>query len=140
MLIFRKELFNISQYGTQAIRENNKKIEAIDNLSFKFFENLIEIDLFSNKIFSISKDSFSFLNCITKINLGHNLIKELHNQTFNGLVNLREIDLSFNKIEVIDEALFLGLKNLPRYLFQHLKAIDRLIKLTGKVFSQTTKP
>ena len=88
---FATNLKNLEIYGNSLKNIGNHLFEGAE-------EQLIDIDLQSNRIEKISIEAFYGLAKLEKLSLQNNLISELQTEIFHGLINLKNLIMSSNKL------------------------------------------
>lgn len=73
---------------------------------FKNMANLLNLNLFGNKITTIEPAAFKDLVSLEKLWLENNLIETLDGRTFATMVNLKQLDLHQNKIRILSPTTF----------------------------------
>ena len=81
--------------------------------------DVVEVDIYSNKITTFEANTFSQLSLCTHLLLGPS-ISEIEPGAFNGLTALTELTLNFNRLERLSVNMFSGINNCKMlYLAQN---------------------
>lgn len=115
--------------------EDSCKLLFIPNTIFKFFPNLITLEVKSTELNCLEQRFFHHAKKLMSISIANNKIKFLHAETFIFAPSLTFIDLQNNQIEEIHDDAFVGLKNLD---WLHINN-NNLQNLKSEAFRPLTK-
>lgn len=87
------------------------KISSIDFILYNY-NNLITLDLSSNKIQKLGKGNFEYQGNLKYLNLSNNEVGNLSKDSLKGLHALTELDISYNKLEELHDNTFTDLHSL----------------------------
>nr|CAB3255580.1 immunoglobulin superfamily member 10-like [Phallusia mammillata] len=86
------------------------RISEIGVLDLQGKRNVIEVNLYHNKLTRIDAGTFSDMSSVIKLNLSYNLISYVADCAFHGLTALVQLELQGNRIQTIGERAF---DNMP---------------------------
>lgn len=93
------------------INLSDNKIADID-FTLHNYNNLISLDLSSNKIQKLGRGNFEYQRNLKYLNLSNNDVRNLSKDSLKGLRALNELDISFNNLEELHEHTFSDLHSL----------------------------
>eukprot|EP00118_Oscarella_pearsei_P015645 m.142458 g.142458 ORF g.142458 m.142458 type:complete len:1171 (+) comp38361_c0_seq16:45-3557(+) len=97
---------------------SNNRIHFIDPKAFKYFRNLLSLDLSSNLIGALPEGVLAPMISLQQLDLSYNQLDLLGERPFQGLPNLLRLRMNNNKLKKVWSDLFEG---LSRLLVLHLE-------------------
>ncbi|RZC38339.1 LRR 8 domain containing protein [Asbolus verrucosus] len=85
---------------------SSNKIKTLGSTNFESQRNLKHLNLSRNEIEKIFKDSLKGLRAVTTLDLSYNRLEELNWETFRELHSLQILKLSENRLVYLEEGLF----------------------------------
>ena len=96
--------------STKVLNLGNNRFKEVNPRQFRRFYNLVELDLFYNRIIHLNNDSDTELSTLRDLDISYNQrLQDLNSAFFAGIPNLQKLSIQGNNLVV---SMFKGLRNL----------------------------